>query len=214
MFSGLIRQMAQIKSFTHHTLEIITPCPAQIGDSIAINGVCLTVVKTLPQTLIMELSEQTQSIIAIQNFHKGALVHLEAALKANERLDGHIVQGHIDGTGEIIKITHQTSQSDFWIQSTKEILSMTIPKGSVCIDGVSLTITNVQDQTFQLTIIPHTLKTTLFKDYRIGRIVNIETDIITRSVVNTIKSMMRDQKLNPQDSHLNWSAIDALQMSY
>ncbi|TLD79810.1 riboflavin synthase [Helicobacter sp. MIT 05-5293] len=214
MFSGLVRQIAQIKNFAHHTLEVITPYPAQIGDSIAINGVCLTVVKILPQTLIMELSEHTQSTIAIQNFHKGAFVHLEPALKADQRLDGHIVQGHIDGTGEITKITHHSSQSDFWIQSTEEILSMMIPKGSVCIDGISLTITDVQDLSFKLTIIPHTLKTTLFRDYHIGRIVNIETDIITRSVVNTIKSMMREHKGNPQDSHLHWGAIDALQMSY
>ena len=207
MFSGLVREIAQVKNFAHHTLEISTPHIAQIGDSIAINGVCLTVVKTTPQTLTMELSEHTQNVIAIENYQKGSLVHLEPALRMSDRLDGHIVQGHIDGTGEILNITHQPSQSDFWVKTTSDIILMMIPKGSVCIDGISLTITEIKDDTFKLTLIPHTLQNTLFGRYQKGRILNIETDIITRSVINTLQSILQRPKNE-------WNEIDALQMSY
>lgn len=208
MFSGLVREIAQVKSFTRNTLEILTPQKANIGDSIAINGACLTAVYTFSDGVAMELSEHTKQTIAIENYTKGARVHLEPALKLGDGLDGHIVQGHIDGVGTITRIEHQDSQSIFWVESTEEILSYMIPKGSVCVEGISLTITESNPKSFCLTLIPHTLKNTLFGQFKVGRKVNIETDVITRSVVSTLKHIM-----NTKPS-VRWQDIDSMQLGF
>lgn len=209
MFSGLVREIAQVQSFTHNTLEVITPHKANIGDSIAINGACLTAIRTFNNGIAMELSQHTQNVIAIENYTKGSLVHLEPALKLGDGLDGHIVQGHIDGVGIITQINHEDSQSIFWIESTSEILSYMIPKGSVCVDGISLTITESHAKHFCLTLIPHTLQHTLFGHYQVGRKVNIETDIITRSVVGTLKYILDAKQSSP-----TWQDIDSVQLGF
>lgn len=208
MFSGLVREIAQVKSFTRNTLEILTSQKANIGDSIAINGACLTVVYAFGNGVAMELSEQTKQTIAIENYIKGALVHLEPALKLGDGLDGHIVQGHIDGVGIITHIEHQDSQSIFWVESTEEILSYMIPKGSVCVEGISLTITESNPKSFCLTLIPHTLENTLFGQFKVGRKVNIETDVITRSVVSTLKHIMNTKPST------TWQDIDSIQLGF
>ena len=138
-------------------------------------------------------------------------MHLEPALQVGDRFDGHIVQGHIDSIGRITQIHHHTDSSDFWIQSSPQTLSCIIPKGSVCVDGISLTIVERTQDSFKLTLIPHTLKNTLFGQFKVGRRVNIETDIITRSVVSTLHSFMESKG---NSSHLSWNDIDALNLIY
>lgn len=209
MFSGLVREIARVKSFTNNTLEIYTDYQAKLGDSIAINGACLTAIAFFQGGVKMELSNHTKQHIAIENFTPNAKVHLEPALSLGDRFDGHIVQGHIDGIGTISHITHNADSSDFFIQTNEAILELMIPKGSVCVDGISLTIVDSNTKGFKLTIIPHTLKHTLFGEYQIGRKVNIESDVITRSVVSTLRNMSRNSK-----NALSWRDIDMINLNY
>lgn len=209
MFSGLVREIARVKSFTNNTLEIYTDYQAKLGDSIAINGACLTAIAFFQGGVKMELSNHTKQHIAIENFTPNAKVHLEPALSLGDRFDGHIVQGHIDGIGTISHITHNADSSDFFIQTNEAMLELMIPKGSVCVDGISLTIVDSNDKGFKLTIIPHTLKNTLFGEYQIGRKVNIESDVITRSVVSTLRNMSRNSK-----NALSWRDIDMINLNY
>ena len=212
MFSGLVRQIAQVKSFTNNTLEIITPYKAQLGDSIAINGACLTAMKLFENGITMELSQHTQQSIALENYTQGAFVHLEPALQVGDRFDGHIVQGHIDAIGCISHIEHHADSSDFWIQSSPQILSLIIPKGSVCVEGISLTAIECNDKAFKLTLIPHTLQNTLFGKFKVGRRLNIETDIITRSVESTLKSIFGTK--HNFNKPLSRRDIDTLSLGY
>ena len=210
MFSGLVRYIAQVKSFRNNTLEILTSYnQVHIGDSIAINGACLTAIRVFQGGMVMELSTHTQKHIATENYAQGAFVHLEPALQVGDRFDGHIVQGHIDGIGRITDIKHHRDSSDFWIESSKEVLSYIISKGSICIEGISLTVVESTKDAFKLTLIPHTLQNTLFGKFHIGRRVNLETDIITRSVVSTLRTIMQ----NKPDS-FSWSEIDMASLSY
>ncbi|STP13607.1 riboflavin synthase [Helicobacter cinaedi] len=209
MFSGLVREIARVKSFTNNTLEIYTDYQAKLGDSIAINGACLTAIAFFQGGIAMELSNHTKQHIAIENFTPNAKVHLEPALSLGDRFDGHIVQGHIDGIGTISHITHNADSSDFFIQTDEAMLELMIPKGSVCVDGISLTIVDSNTKGFKLTIIPHTLKHTLFGEYQIGRKVNIESDVITRSVVSTLRNMSRKSK-----NALSWRDIDMINLNY
>ncbi|BDB67398.1 riboflavin synthase subunit alpha [Helicobacter cinaedi] len=209
MFSGLVREIARVKSFTNNTLEIYTDYQAKLGDSIAINGACLTAIAFFQGGVTMELSNHTKQHIAIENFTPNAKVHLEPALSLGDRFDGHIVQGHIDGIGTISHITHNADSSDFFIQTNEAMLELMIPKGSVCVDGISLTIVDSNEKGFKLTIIPHTLKHTLFGEYQIGRKVNIESDVITRSVVSTLRNMSRKSK-----NALSWRDIDMINLNY
>ncbi len=210
MFSGLVREIARVKSFTNNTLEIYTDYQAKLGDSIAINGACLTAIAFFQGGVTMELSNHTKQHIAIENFTPNAKVHLEPALSLGDRFDGHIVQGHIDGIGTISHITHNADSSDFFIQTDEAMLELMIPKGSVCVDGISLTIADSNEKGFKLTIIPHTLKNTLFGEYHIGRKVNIESDIITRSVVSTLHNIMNKRGKNA----LSWRDIDMINLNY
>ena len=209
MFNGLVREIARVKSFTNNTLEIYTDYQAKLGDSIAINGACLTAIAFFQGGVKMELSNHTKQHIAIENFTPNAKVHLEPALSLGDRFDGHIVQGHIDGIGIISHITHNADSSNFFIQTNEAMLELMIPKGSVCVDGISLTIVDSNTKGFKLTIIPHTLKNTLFGEYQIGRKVNIESDVITRSVVSTLRNMSRNSK-----NALSWRDIDMINLNY
>lgn len=222
MFSGLVREIAEVKQFSLNTLEILTHYApkAQIGDSIAINGACLTVIKTTQHSLSMQLSEETKRAVALENYQKGQKVHLEPALKLGDKLDGHIVQGHIDGISEILHIHHSTYQSDFYLHLPPQMRVLLVPKGSICVEGISLTIVECNDNAFKLTLIPHTMQNTLFGTFRVGRRVNIESDIFTRTIVSALHNM-RDSHL--QDSHLNknkpskatsWADIDRILMRF
>lgn len=213
MFSGLVREIAQVKSFSRNTLAVITTHKARIGDSIAINGACLTAIDFFKGGIAMELSKHTQQTIALENYAQGQHVHLEPALQVGDRLDGHIVQGHIDGVGRVSGIKHYAHSSDFWIESSSQILSFIVPKGSICVEGISLTITESTHNAFKLTLIPHTLQHTLFGDFKVGRRVNIETDIITRSVVSTLKHIL-DTRGITNDTSLTWREIDNISLGF
>lgn len=197
MFSGLIREFGEVISFSNNILKIKSKLNPNIGDSIAVNGACLTVIKTNKLEFWLELSEHTADNLAIENLK--SLVHIETALKLNDGLHGHIVQGHIDGIGIIREIKKHIGE--FIIEANTKYM---IPKGSVCIDGISLTINEVFGNSFSLVIIPHTIQNTLFKEYQIGRRVNIESDVITRSVMFSVEKLQNKKEV---DKHFVYDSI-------
>jgi len=185
MFTGLIREIAKVESFTNSTLTISSKLYPKLGDSIAINGACLTVVKTSPSSFSVELSPESQKILAIENYKDK--VHIEPAMKLSDKLEGHIVQGHIDCLGKVVKIEKNGNSFDYYITIPNEFAKFLVPKGSIAVDGVSLTINDVKENTFRLTIIPHTIENTLIKNYKIGTRVNIETDMFARYIYHMFK---------------------------
>lgn len=204
MFTGLIREMASVQMYRNNQLTLKSSYLPKIGDSIAINGACLTVVQLLPNGFSVELSPETQALIATQNL-KGK-VHMEPAMQMGERFEGHIVQGHVDCLGEITDIKDNGNSVDFFISIPQEHRRFLIPKGSVTVDGVSLTINEVTQEGFRLTIIPHTLKESLFGSYTRGDMVNIETDMFARYIYHLF---------NPEKKEsVSWADIDKISALY
>jgi riboflavin synthase len=185
MFNGLIREIAKVKSFSNNKLTLKSKYIPNIGDSVAVNGVCLTATKIYNDGFVVELSPETQSKIAIENYKNE--VHIEPAMRLSDRVDGHLVQGHIDCIGEILEIKKNSNSYDVVIKIPTEFIKFVINKGSIAVDGVSLTVNDVWSDRFRLTIIPHTFENTLFKKYKIHQRVNIETDMFARYIYNMFK---------------------------
>jgi len=192
VFNGLIREIGKVKSFSNNKLSVISKLNPQIGDSIAVNGVCLTVTKTFSGGFVVELSPETQNIIPLENYQSGKFVHLEEALRFGDKIDGHLIQGHIDAIGEILEIKKTQNSYDLIIKTSPEIMKYIAPKGSIAIDGVSLTINEVFSDRFRLTIIPHTFEKTIFKYYKLHQKVNIETDMFARYIYHMFKENKED----------------------
>ena len=204
MFTGLIREVATVKSFVGSTLTIKSKYCAELGDSIAINGACLTVVKVNNDGFSVELSPESQKLLAIENYR--GEVHIEPAMKMGDRFEGHIVQGHIDTIGTVKEIKNNGNSYDVFIEVDKKFIGFIVPKGSITIDGVSLTVNDIDANSFRLTIIPHTMKETLFKSYKKGSRVNVETDMFARYVAHIIN--------HQNASSLSWDEVDAISTSY
>ncbi len=205
MFTGLIREIAKVKRYQNNILTIQSKHRAKIGDSIAINGVCLTVIEVNSDGFDLELADETRSIIDESKI--SGRVHIEPAMQLSDRFEGHIVQGHVDCVGEVVQITTRENGTDFIIRVEPKYIAYIIPKGSITIDGVSLTINDVYEDSFRLTIIPHTLRETLIGDYQIGTKINIETDLFARYIEHILKNRGKKKSMN-------WSDIDNIQMSY
>ena len=205
MFTGLIREIATVKSYKNNILTIKSSYIAGVGDSIAINGVCLTVIKVNSDGFELELADETRSIIDESKIT--GRVHLEPAMQLSDRFEGHIVQGHIDCIGVVSSINRRSNGVDYIISVDKSYISYIIPKGSITIDGVSLTVNSVYESSFRLTIIPHTLKETLIGDYRVGTKINIETDLFARYIEYILKH--RSAKKG-----MSWDEVETIQAIY
>jgi riboflavin synthase len=203
MFTGLIRELAKVVSFNNDILTIQSNYRPKIGDSIAINGACLTVVEFSSDTFSVQLSPESTSVLAMENYKD--TVHIEPAMQMGDRFEGHIVQGHIDCIGVVSDIIDNGNSTDFYIDIPKQYLKYVIPKGSVAIDGVSLTVNDIAKDGFRLTIIPHTIQNTLFKTYKIGSKVNVETDMFARYIYNMFKK---------DKDTLSWDQIDNIMSRY
>ncbi len=205
MFTGLIREVATVKSFVGSKLCIRSKHQASLGDSIAINGACLTVIETSHDGFCVELSPESQKLLAIENYKNE--VHIEPAMAMGDRFEGHIVQGHVDTIGEITEVKDNGNSFDIFVQLDKKFIPYIVPKGSVTIDGVSLTINEVFNDSFRLTIIPHTMKETLFKNYKKGSKVNIETDMFARYIAHILKHQSAQ-------TSLSWDQVDSITALY
>ena len=198
MFTGLIKELAKVELFDKNTLILKTSYVPKIGDSIAVNGACLTVVDVFDGGFSVELSFETIKILAINRYKN--MVHIEPAMRLGDRVEGHIIQGHIDCVGEVVKINKIDKSLDIFVKIPKEYLRFVVPKGSIAIDGVSLTVNSVYDDSFRLTIIPHTIKNTLISTYKVGTKLNIETDMFSRYIYYMFKNK----------NTLNWSDVDKM----
>jgi len=205
MFTGLIREIATVKSYQNNILTLQSKHKAKRGDSIAVNGVCLTVIKVNPDGFDLELADETRSIIDESKL--SGKVHIEPAMQMNDRFEGHIVQGHVDCVGEVAHITKRENGTDFIIKVDPKYIAHIIPKGSITVDGISLTVNDVYHDSFRLTIIPHTLENTLMKNYKIGTKLNIETDVFARYIDHILTQRERKKSIG-------WDDIDTIQMSY
>tara|TARA_B110000046_G_C12998406_1_gene401078 strand:+ start:484 stop:1101 length:618 start_codon:yes stop_codon:yes gene_type:complete len=205
MFTGLIREMAEVKSLSENLLTIKANYQPSIGDSIAINGACLTVVAISEGIFSVQLSPETQSVLAMENY-KG-FVHIEPAMMMGDRFEGHIVQGHVDCIGSITNIMPNGNSIDFFIAVPNAYLKYIISKGSVTVDGISLTVNEVMKDAFRLTVIPYTVENTLFNSYSINSKVNIETDMFARYIFNMFKK-------NDQDDGISWDTVDNIMAKY
>ena len=204
MFTGLIREMATVVSFADNTLTLKAQYVPKIGDSIAINGACLTAVKIGKGTFSVELSPESQKVLAMENYKNK--VHMEPAMMMGDRFEGHIVQGHVDCIGTISSIKNNGNSTDFFIKIPNEYLKYVIQKGSITVDGVSLTVNEVLKDSFRLTIIPHTIENTLFRTYKLNSKVNIETDMFARYIFNMFN--------NKKEDGLTWEKVDSIMASY
>ena len=198
--------MAKVVSFKNNYLTLNAKYNPKIGDSIAINGACLTVVRITSDTFTVELSPESQNILAMENYKDE--VHMEPAMMMGDRFEGHIVQGHVDCLGTVKSIKSNGNSTDFFISLPSQFLKFVIPKGSVTIDGVSLTINEVLDDSFRLTIIPHTIENTLFKRYKVGTKVNLETDMFARYIYNMFKGS------NKKENKMSWDDVDKIMANY
>ena len=202
MFTGLIKEIAKVESYSNNIMTVKAKHKPSIGDSIAINGACLTVIKTTNTTFSVELSLESRKLLAMENYKDS--VHIEPAMALGDRLDGHMVQGHVDCLGTIKSITKNENGVDMEVTIPEEFMKYVIPKGSIAVDGVSLTINEVKKDSFRLTIIPHTFKETIFTRYKIGTKVNIETDLFARYIYNMFN----------KKNGLTWDTVDSIMANY
>lgn len=189
MFTGIIEEVGIISQLTKLSTGAIVKISCQrvledfkIGESAAVNGVCLTARDIQKDAFIADVMPETLRSTNLGNFFAGQYVNLERALKADGRFGGHMVLGHIDGTGRIIKNYSKGNAMIFQISSSEELMKYIVSKGSVAIDGVSLTVQSVGSRSFTVSIIPHTLKTTTLQYKLSGDTVNIETDTIGKYI--------------------------------
>ena len=189
MFTGLIEEVGKVKSISHKSGGISIDVEAikilegtKIGDSIAINGVCLTVVQLYENGFSFDVSQETLSRSNLRNSKVGDYLNLERALRVSDRLGGHIGQGHVDSIGKITGITPYGEHTEFKIQIPDEYKHLIVEKGSIAIDGISLTINSIENSTISINIIPHTIENTNLKYRKVGDSVNIEFDIIGKYV--------------------------------
>ncbi|MGJ9032828.1 riboflavin synthase [Campylobacter jejuni] len=203
MFNGLIREIAKVQSYQNNTLSLKAKYCPNLGDSIAVNGACLSVTKLYEGGFEVELSRESRTHIVIENLKDK--VHIEPALRYGDRIDGHLMQGHIDFIGTLEKIQKDENGVDFYISLPKEAMKFMAEKGSIGVDGVSLTINEILKNGIRLTIIPITFKETLFKDYQVGRKINIESDLLARYIY---------VQLQGKNKGLSWEEVERISYLY
>ncbi|MFT2090560.1 riboflavin synthase [Paraglaciecola sp. 2405UD69-4] len=188
MFTGIIEDVGVIESLTPSGEDIRLSIKVQkldmsdvkLGDSIANNGVCLTVVALSKHGFSADVSHETIKRTGFASYQAGSKVNLEKAMQANGRLGGHIVSGHVDGLGEVLSISKVGRYVEIWVQAPDELAKYLAEKGSITVDGVSLTVNQVDGAKFLLTLIPHSLQETIIGLYQVGTKVNLEVDVIAR----------------------------------
>jgi len=194
MFTGIISQFGHFKGFRQGKKEITVEAPSlspklELGESLAVNGVCLSLVKKQKSLLFFSLSEETMAKTNLGSLRPGEVLNLELPLTLNTPLGGHLVTGHIDGQGKVEQIINKKNGSRLTISFPSELRSYFIPQGSVAVNGVSLTIAALHQSSFQVELIPITLKSTNLSRLKRGDRVNLECDIIGKYVYNWLREI-------------------------
>lgn len=200
MFTGIIEETGVIRDIRRHSLSasLTVTCKKilediHIGDSIAVNGICLTVTSFSESDFTVDVMPETIKKTSLQTLSNQSLVNLERAMSANGRFGGHIVSGHIDGVGTLKSVEENEIAVICTIEAPSEIIDGMIPKGSVALDGISLTVVDVRKTEFTVSLIPHTRSVTNMKDKKIGEPINIETDVIGKFVKKYISQTISNQ---------------------
>ena len=198
IFTGIIEELGVVKSIAINGASGCITIKAkkvlegtQLGDSIAVNGTCLTVTSINSDGFSADVMAETVKRTSLSQVGKGDLVNLERAMILNGRFGGHIVSGHITGT--ITKYTKEENAIWVTIKAPDEILDLIVEKGSICIDGISLTVATVSDQDFQVSIIPHTAKETTLIHKKVGSLVNLENDIVGKYIKKLMENNQEEQ---------------------
>lgn len=188
MFTGIIEAVGKVKrieavggdSRLIVDVQSLDMSDVKLGDSIAVNGVCLTAVKFDAHSFEADVSNETVSLTTLKNLKAGSPVNLEKALLPTTRLGGHLVSGHVDGLGKVVNISNDGRSTRYTVQVPAELKRYIAVKGSICIDGTSLTVNAVNDDRFDINIVPHTQERTIIKSYKSGTEVNLEVDLVAR----------------------------------
>lgn len=202
MFTGIVEEMGTIErmsiqgnsgSIAIRAKKVLED--AHIGDSIAVNGICLTVTSLGSDKFTADVMAETVRRSSLKSLGSGLQVNLERAMGANSRFGGHIVSGHIDGTGTIESISREENAIWFTIVPPSEMLYEIVEKGSITLDGISLTVAYVDERCFKVSVIPHTAAETILKYKSVGDAVNIETDIIAKYVAKLLGKEKKQETL-------------------
>jgi riboflavin synthase alpha subunit len=197
MFTGIVETVGRVASVEPHggktRLAIEAPAIAAalpIGASVAVSGTCLTVVAVAGDTIVFEAVRETLDRSALADLRPGSPVNLERAMRADGRFDGHIVQGHVDATGRVRALDRRGDDVRFAVECDADFAELLVPKGSVAIDGVSLTVVGVERTGFDVALIPHTLAVTTLGQRRSGERVNLEADVLGKYVKKYVERVV------------------------
>lgn len=189
MFTGIIEEIGIIKTVNRAARSVVLSIRAdrifidlKLGDSVAVNGVCLTVAAIVGDSFTADVMNETLSRSSLGDLKSGNRVNLERAMPADGRFGGHIVSGHIDGIGKISSIRNDGVAIWYTIKAGASIMKYIVEKGSITVDGISLTVAEVRDDSFSVSIIPHTAQKTVLSEKKIGSIVNLENDIVGKYI--------------------------------
>jgi riboflavin synthase len=188
MFTGIIKTIGIVEGLSHLEKDIeITVRYSnlnniEIGDSICVNGICLTVIKFTKTLLYFHVSKET--ISKVVNFHKSQHVNLEESLSVGDKIGGHFIFGHVDGQATIQNIVNESECQIWFIKIDAKLKKYIAPKGSVSLNGVSLTVNNIKNDIFTVNLIPHTIENTNFKYLKINELINFEVDMLARYALN------------------------------
>lgn len=212
MFTGIIEAIGTIRALSPKGGDVrvyvetgkLDLADVKLGDSIAVNGVCLTAVELPGDGFWADVSRETLARTAFIDLKTGSKVNLEKALTPSSRLGGHLVSGHVDGVGEILKREDNARAIQFTVRAPRELAKYIALKGSITVDGTSLTVNAVNGAEFELTIVPHTLIETIMADYRPGRQVNLEVDLLARYLE---RLLLGDKAAEPTASGISESFL-------
>ena len=203
MFTGIIEEIGKVIKINKNSKSLSLDIEAskvlkdsKLGDSISTNGICLTITKIQKTSFSVDVMYETVNRSTIRNYKLGTTLNLERALLANSRIGGHYVSGHVDGVGKIINIDRIENALVYRIQASNNILNLMIEKGSVAIDGISLTIINIFIDSFEVSIIPHTLKDTIMRYKGVNDEVNLETDVMGKYIKKFLTGINNKQKID------------------
>ena len=188
MFTGIISAIGDVVELEPRDGDVrltirsgnLSLADVQLGDSIACNGACLTAVELTDEGFIADVSVETLNLTTIANWQVGSRINLEKAMQATDRFGGHIVSGHVDGIGEVMSLHEDARSWRFRIRAPRDLAKYIAHKGSITVDGTSLTINKIEGSEFELNIVPHTMTHTVMSDYKVGTKVNLEVDLVAR----------------------------------
>lgn len=194
MFTGIVQTVGVVDSRSQASLAVKCDMgDLRLGESIAVNGVCLTVSAFDSGTFGVDVSEETDRLTGLGALNSGDPVNLERAMSASDRFGGHMVQGHVDGTGKVVERRDLAGSTEMTFTLPAELEHYLVPKGSITVDGVSLTVTQLQPGIFGVSLVPHTLQSTTFEHRRPGDVVNIEVDVLAKYVERLLAAVPTDQ---------------------